>query len=423
MEKKFGINIYGYINGEFGLGEAVRLLISAIESASIPYDLLNFDILTNHQHNDLSYSDFKTEGQYSINLVLLGPAEAKKIITHSKFNETNFKNKYNIFYLNWESEYFPEEYVKNLTFYDEIWFPSRYCEKAISKYFSKPTKTIPYPIEINISPLNDVEYSNFFDPNTFNFLFLFDYNSTLERKNTINLIKCFKKTFEPNDKRVALTIKTSRSTRFKSEKNQLLEEIGNYENIILVENIFEKNTLHHIIKNCDCYISLHRSEGYGLTMAEAMYFGKPVIATGYSGNLEFMNSENSFLVDYEICNVNAKMLNYDENTVWSNPDIEHASQLMKDVFDNPSHAKEIGEKAKSSMLKHYSKKEIGTIIHNEISSIYNTFNPNEYSNIIVDLVYELEKCNEELYLVRKSKLIQKIIGIKKYLRNRKNKRK
>lgn len=423
MDKKFGVNIYGYINGEFGLGEAVRLLISALEDASIPYDLLNFDILTNHQHNDYSYTDFKTEGTYAINLVLLGPAEAKKIITYPKFNESNFKNKYNIFYLNWESEYFPDEYIKNLSFYNEIWFPSSYCEKIISKYITLPTKIIPYPTEINLTPLNEIEYNHFFDINKFNFLFLFDYNSTLERKNTLNLIRSFKKAFKAEDLRVTLTIKTSRSTRFKNEKNQLIREIGPYQNIVLVENIYEKNTLHHIIKNCDCYISLHRAEGYGLTMAEAMYFGKPVIATGYSGNLEFMTKENSFLVDYEMCKVDSKLLNYDKNTVWSNPSIDHASNLMKYVFEHQESANEIGKKAQLSILKSYSKQKIGSTIHARISEIYKTFHPNEISNSVVDLIYEIEKYKEELYLVRKSKLIQKIITIKKYFRNRKKKKK
>lgn len=422
MKEKIGVNVFGYINGEFGLGEAVRLLIKAMQSVDVPVALINFDIKTNHRHEDKTFENFTTEAPYPINLVLLGPGEASLPLTYFENSEL-FKNKYNIFYLNWESEFFPQEYVDNISFFDEIWVPAKYCQNVISNVTKIPVSVIHYPIEIVIPDAFDEEAENFYNKSSFNFLFIFDYNSTLERKNPLNLIKAFKKAFDKDDKTVSLTIKTSRATRFAKEKARLLEEIGEFENIKIVEKIFEKDTLHNIIKGCDSYVSLHRSEGFGLTMAEAMFFSKPVIATGYSGNLEFMNNENSFLVNYKTCTVDSKIINYDKNTVWSDPDFEHMSELMKSVKENSDVIKGIAKKANETILNEFSTIKIGTEIKTKLESILENFRIDPIKNAYISVYIENRKLTNELRLVYKSKLITTILDIKLYFRNRKLKRK
>ena len=236
--------------------------------------------------------------------------------------------------MNWESEYFPLEYILNISYFDEIWVPTLYCKEIISNYVNLPVNIVRYPIEINLKNSLNEDAASFYDKTKFNFLFMFDYNSTFERKNPLNLIKAFDEAFGKDDQSVMLTIKTSSSKRYANEKNALLNAVSDFKNIKIVEKIFEKETLHHIIKNCNSYISMHRSEGFGLTMAEAMYFAKPVIATNYSGNLEFMNKRNSFLVPFKMVQVDVDIINYDKNTIWSNPDIHQAAQLMRLVRKN-----------------------------------------------------------------------------------------
>ena len=96
---------------------------------------------------------------------------------------------------------------------------------------------------------------------------------------------------------------------------------------------------------CDCYVSLHRSEGFGLAPAEAMYLGKPVIATKYSGNLDYMTDTNSYLVDYEMQPIGEGNFPYPPDGAWAEPDREHAARLMREVFDDPSAAKQRGRQA------------------------------------------------------------------------------
>lgn len=420
MEKKLGINVFGFIGGEFGLGEAVRLIIKALKKADIPVSLINYDIQTNHRNNDNTYDNYSNNAPYSINLVLMGPSEGKRILAH--YPEDFFKNKYNIFYLNWESEYISSEYVENLRLYDEIWVPAQYCKEIVEKYLTAPVKVIPYPIAIELDNNSDEEAERFYNPDSFNFFFMFDYNSTLERKNTINLINAFEKAFGKTDTTVSLIVKTSKSTKFLKEKELLESHINGFKNVKIVEKIYDKQTLYKIIKGCDAYISLHRSEGFGLTMAEAMFFGKPVIATNYSGNLEFMNQENSFLVDYTKTAISASIINYDSNTIWSEPSVDHAAELMKIVKENSEAVKIKAEKGRQTMLQDFSVERIGNLVKEKVQNILPAFEPNPLKNDVVNLYIENEKMKQELYILKKSKLVMFIYGIKLYFRNRKNKK-
>lgn len=418
MEIKAGVNVFGFLNGEFGLGEAVRLIIKAFNNAEVPVSLINYDINTNHRHKDDTFTNYDKEAIYPINLVLLGPTEGKRVVLHYP-DKSFFKDKYNIFYLNWESEYISPEFVDNLSFYDEIWVPAQYCKDTLDKFFDLPVKVVPYPIEIEVDDEKEVEVENFYPNDSFNFLFMFDYNSTLERKNTLKLIDAFEKAFGKEDESVCLIIKTSKSDRFTTEKNLLESKIIGFKNIKIVEKIYDKPVLHKIIKACDAYVSLHKSEGFGLTMAEAMYYGNPVIATNYSGNLQFMNDENSFLVDFEKSKISSSNLNYDSETLWSEPNVEHAAEQMKIVRENSDFVKSKAAKGQETILTDLSAKKIGMLVKNRVEEIMLIYKPTLFKNSIIDLIIENEKMKRDLHIIRKSKLMMGILDIKMYFRNRK----
>jgi glycosyltransferase involved in cell wall biosynthesis len=114
---------------------------------------------------------------------------------------------------------------------------------------------------------------------------------------------------------------------------------------------------------------LHRSEGLGLTMAEAMLLGKPVIATRYSGNLDFMDDGNSLLVDYNMTPVGSECLPYMADAVWADPSEEHAGQLMRHVFENQTWAQELGQKAQQDMQNRYSSQAAGQAMKTRLQVI------------------------------------------------------
>jgi hypothetical protein len=119
----------------------------------------------------------------------------------------------------------------------------------------------------------------------------------------------------------------------------------------------------------DCYISLHRSEGFGLTPAEAMYLGKPVIATGYSGNLEYMTAENSYLVDYKLRRIGSGNLPYPADGEWADPDTDHAARLMREVVQNPLAAARRGQRAAADIRAGYSPEVAGETMERRLEDV------------------------------------------------------
>lgn len=417
-----GINIIGYLKGEFGIGEAARLNIKACNAVGLPVSLINYEAITVHRNEDKTFTNFSDDFLYPINLIQISPSEVENFMLDKI--ASNLKGKYNILYLAWESEYFPNQYIKSIGYFDEIWVPSKFCQDIISRVCNVPVINIPHPIEINLAPSTDDDAVNFYDNSKFNFLFIFDYNSTLERKNSLNLIDAFQKAFDKNNDKYVLTIKTSSSKNFISEKMQLIKKIGDFTTIKIVEKIFDKNSLDTIINNCDCYVSLHRSEGFGLTMAEAMFLNKPVIATGYSGNTEFMDFQNSFLVNYNKTTAGENLINYDKKTIWSDPDVNHASQLMQYVVNNKKQTSEIAIKGCLTIHDNFSLKSIGNLIKDRVDFILvNRIGSNAGKEINIEQKVENERLREELRIFKKSKFIMMIMKLKLFLRKRNVKRK
>ena len=110
---------------------------------------------------------------------------------------------------------------------------------------------------------------------------------------------------------------------------------------------------------CDCYISLHRSEGFGFTPAEAMLLNKPVIATDYSGTKDFINQNTGFPVDYRLVPVQEHEYPFWENQFWAEPDLNHAAWLMKKMVENQTQTKEIAKRGRAKILGDYSPQAIG----------------------------------------------------------------
>lgn len=209
-----------------------------------------------------------------------------------------------------------------------------------------PVVRIPYSIDPNLNGSDDWTFAHLgLHPQTFVFLFYFDFHSYMERKNPIGLIQAFRKAFSTKED-VVLVIKCSHSKGAESSLASLEGACQQAANIKIYDAVLPRETLNSLLSRCDAYVSLHRSEGFGLTLTEAMNFGKPVISTGYSSNLDFMNLSNSFLVKYSLVEVEKDQGPYKKGCVWAEPDIDHAAELMRYVYGNRDEAIAIGERAR-----------------------------------------------------------------------------
>ncbi|MEG3897424.1 MULTISPECIES: glycosyltransferase [unclassified Microcoleus] len=363
MNSNLGINIAGYINGEFGIGEGVRANIRAAEAANIPFNINNFT-RSPHRKQDTTYQNFNQDNPHPVNLIQVNADEVATFLKHT--GSSYFENKYNIGFWAWELPAFPPEWQPAFNHFHEIWTYSNYCAEAISAVSPIPVIKIMPSIALPASSPSREALG--LPKNKFIFLFVFDFSSRIERKNPLTAIQAFKQAFGDDDS-VLLIVKSSNSNKFPEEQASLNSAIAKNSNIKHLDGYLSKDKINGLLYNCDCYLSLHRCEGFGLTMAEAMFYGKPVIATGYSSNTEFMNVGNSFLVKYKLIPIAADCGPYKKGNMWAEPDTEHAADLMSHVFNNYREAQQVGRIAAEEIKTLLNPPTVGRKIQNRLEYI------------------------------------------------------
>ena len=369
LQDDFGINVAGHITGDFGLAEAVRANIRAIKAADIPLALNNLD-LVNGQHPDTTYTDFSEDHPYPINLVHTNPNWVYEGIYNRRFNNFSldyFKDRYNIGFWAWELMTFPVEWEFAFQLFDEIWTPSKYAAESIARVSPIPVITIPHSIQLGKSYLDRENLKLAKDK--FIFLLMFDFGSSFPRKNPLAAVQAFQKVFSPFDSDVLLVIKFSNAHYYPAYREQLLHLVQDWSCIHLIEGHLPKEKIHALLYNCDCYVSLHRAEGFGLGMAEAMFYGKPVIATAYSSNMDFMNVGNSFLVQYDLVTTTEDYGPYPKGSIWAEADIDHAAFVMQYVYDNYTEAQKLGAIAAADLSSLLSPEAVGIKIKSRLQYI------------------------------------------------------
>ncbi len=400
MKNSYGINIAGHINGEFGIAEAVRSNIKAMSAADIPYVLNNLHI-PDGLNTDRTYTDFSRDNPYPINFVHTNPNWIERNLREGLFEILKpeyFKGRYNIGFWAWELPKFPPAWEFAFEFFDEIWTPSNYCAEAISAVSPVPVYRIPH--SISLPQPNRSKRDLGIPEDQFIFLFTFDFGSSFERKNVLAAVDAFQQAFGKSNPNVLLVVKYYNEHHFPKQAEQLKVKVENSSSIFLLGKHLEREDLNALIYHCDCYVSLHRAEGFGLTMAEAMYYGKPVIATAYSSNLDFMDINNSFLVGYRLIETTEAYGAYPKGSIWAEPDVDHTASLMHYVFDNYRQAQEIGIKAAKDVRKILSPQTIGDRIRERLDFIANS----------IEVLKVLEKNHPDYLKMRSWKLEAQQIG-------------
>jgi glycosyltransferase involved in cell wall biosynthesis len=221
--------------------------------------------------------------------------------------------------------------------------PTRFTQASIAAVSPIPVRKITYPFYWSETDSIADRAGLGLKDSTYVFLFNFDFLSTSHRKNPQGVIEAFRKAFRP-DEDVMLILK-SINWEHDREGRELLTRRGEGLKIIFIDSHLPGAQVNALFASIDCYISLHRSEGLGLGMAQAMYLGKPVIGTGYSGNLEFMNRENSLLVNYKLVTMEETSGPYEKGSFWAQPDTTHAAELMRWVYEHRDESAALGKRA------------------------------------------------------------------------------
>jgi FkbM family methyltransferase len=205
-------------------------------------------------------------------------------------------------------------------------------------------------------------------PEGYLFLFMFDFHSVIERKNPIGVIEAFRKAFTPGSG-ASLVVKCINGESKPDEYDRLRLAARGHPDVHIIDRYVSAQEKDAMVAAADCYVSMHRSEGFGLTPAEAMYLGKPVIATGYSGNLEYMTHDNSYLVDYALKPIGLGNDPYPPDGEWADPDIDHAARLMHEVVENVDEAARRGRQAASDIRAGFSADAAGETMEQRLEQV------------------------------------------------------
>lgn len=343
--REFGVNVAGHLTSEKGVGEAVRSAVRVLEAAGIPYVLNNSDD-PGARNVDTSFTRFSEHNPYKFNLIVLGSEEVAQFVRGR--GEEYFLNRRNIGHLAWELEDFPRESLSSLGHFDEIWVASSFIQTALASVSSIPIVRVPYSVSCHL-PLPIGHRLRFGLPkDAFVFLFIFDFHSIVQRKNPLGLIEAFRRAFSEKED-VLLILKFAHSESAEAELKEIQAK-SKAAHIRITDAALTRDQIRMLMHLSDCYVSLHRAEGFGVTLAEAMALEKPVIATGYSGNMDFMTRENSLPVRYELVPIERDYGPYKRGFVWADPDTDHAAELMRWVYENREAARALGRQARQDIL-------------------------------------------------------------------------
>lgn len=273
---------------------------------------------------------------------------------------------YRIGYWYWELDTIPQSWLGQASQLDEIWTATRFVGDALRSRIKLPVHEIMPGFELpSITPRSRAYFGL---PETqYLFLFTFHMMSIMERKNPLGLIAAFRLAF-PADPSVGLVLKMSYGDKHPESLKQI-KEAARGSNITIIDAIYTQNEVMALMQTCDAYVSLHRSEGYGLTMLEAMLLGKPVVATGYSGNLDFMTPETGLLVDYELVKLERAFGPYEVGTQWAEPSVQHAAECMRQVHAKPDWSRAMGQRAKADLETRLSYKAAGQRMAERLAAI------------------------------------------------------
>ena len=362
-----GLNVVGFITADLGIGESARAMIRAADAAAIPTSVVALKLNSKNRLGDQTYAARLTDqNPQAITVFHLDPPAAEELDHHH--GKDFRKGKYNIGYFAWELPEFPDSWVSSFAYFDEIWCPSNFVREAIAAKSPLPVITMPHSIgfERPRESVAELRSRLGLPQNTFLFLTLFDLNSYAERKNPRASLEAFRRAALRDS---ALVIKVQNAEGNPAEFAALQTLAASIPGARIISGTFSRAEIYALEAACDCFVSLHRSEGFGFAIAEAMYLGKPVISTDWSAPAEFVTAQNGCPVPAQLVTLETNHGPYGKGSVWAEPDLDAAAAWMSRLKAEPALAARLGAMARLTMDTHYSPEAIGARYRKRLDAI------------------------------------------------------
>jgi glycosyltransferase involved in cell wall biosynthesis len=338
-----GLNIAGYVERSTGMGESARLCAKACAEAAIATVLIDVN------------SGVRPIAIHRASLFHINGDQLAHV--HGEFRDLFESAAYRIAVWHWDLPQIPDQWVEASKLVNEIWAPTKFVHDAVALRVRVPVRHMPHGIETGErEACTPVELG--VPPGRFTFLCLFDLLS-VDRKNPLGAVDAFRRAFAGTGSTAALLIKASQADRHPAAFAELDERLRGIPNVHLTREMLSRPRLNGLIAASDAVVSLHRSEGFGLVLAEAMALGKPVVATGWSGPMDYLTAENSCPVRFELVPLEKPYRGSGAGQHWAEPDVEHAAYCMQRLVEDHAFRTQIGERAGETMRTRFSAKAAG----------------------------------------------------------------
>ncbi len=323
------VALFGYPHGEFGLGEDIRLLRSSLELAGIRATVVRapWQIIARQRAEESSVAADLAEFNPETMFYVMPAFDTTTLLT--KMGPEAFVARRRIGFWQWELEHFPEPAKLAFDLVDEIWCHSEHSAAAFRAATDKPVIKVPLPV--TVPDVEAADRADFGLPKEGFVVFTsFDGASSISRKNPLGSIRAFQLAFpretSPDARLMVKAMNTINDALWRECKR--IAQLDR--RIVIIDDVLDRTRYYELLKACDAVISLHRAEGFGRLMAEAMALGIPVIATAYSGNLDFMTEENSWLVGGQMVDVLPGDYPFHQGQHWMDPDVQEAAEALRE---------------------------------------------------------------------------------------------
>lgn len=362
-DSRLAVNVIGFLDDPLGRGRAAELHVAALRAAGVPVATTAIapdDPAASHRepidgYGERNQDELRTSFEPAVNLACLNGDHLVRLARTSGGDV--LVRRPTIGQWTWETDVLPPEWLPAFGLLEEIWACSTFVGDNVGRLSPVPVAVI--PMAVAVPDPSGIEPPIAQD-DRFTFLFMFDFLTTLRRKNPIGLIDTFASAFTP-DEGPRLLLKTINGRLRPEAEAELRRKIADRPDIELIDAYLQPAQNAALLARADCYVSLHRSESFGLALAQSMALGTPVIATGYSGNLDFTRPGNSYLVDWLPGRVGPGCEGYPPEGTWAEPDLDHAAELMRRVREHPEEARATADRAREDIGRRYAPEEVGRL--------------------------------------------------------------
>lgn len=358
----------GYIEAMLGLGEASRGLIVAAVDSGVAMRLLPYNYGVENRFLASFMSErYDLSGAHPITILDISVDALPEAIR--RLGEARLGKSYTILRAYWELPSAPQEWGPIVAFVDEIWVASEFIRQSLSTVFSGPIVVIPPIVAISAATFFTREHFSLRD-NVYYFVFSFDFHSSIARKNPLAVIQAFQAAFDHNYKAVGLIIKCHGVDKKYDEIKAMIAAIIATDNrISLIDAALSRDEFISLLKVSDCYVSLHRAEGFGLGMAEAMLLEKCVIGTNFSGNVDFLSEETGFPINFTLKAVEADEYAHAAGQFWAEPKLDDAAKALRFALEDQAEGLRRALNGRRFIENHYNSQVVGSRIKQRLDRI------------------------------------------------------